>query len=79
MRKKVFRGRGISLLLLLALVLGLLPAYSVFAATEQVEGMRIGYTLDGVSSVGKGMPFGATFYFQFPENQTPVFGNEDDN
>ena len=69
MRKKVFRGRGISLLLLLALVLGLLPAYSVFAATEQVEGMRITYTLDGVSSVGKGMPFGATFYFDFSQSE----------
>ena len=75
MRKKVFRGRGISLLLLLALVLGLLPAYSVFAATEQVD-VRISYKLDGVTSVGKGSPFGAVFYFDFLGN-SPSAGSED--
>ncbi len=70
MRKKVFRGRGISLLLLLALVLGLLPAYSAFAATNN-EDIRVAYKLDGSGSVGKGMPFGATFYFSFITDPQP--------
>lgn len=79
MRKKVFRGRGISLLLLLALVLGLLPAYSVFAAVTPVE-MRISYKLDGVTSVGKGMPFGATFYFSFSDGgATTILENNLEN
>lgn len=57
--------KSISLTLILLVLAGcFLPGIS--HAVENVS-MRIGYKLDGVTSVSKGMPFGATFYFNFEE------------
>ncbi|MEF2796056.1 MAG: hypothetical protein U0N62_11360, partial [Hydrogeniiclostridium sp.] len=63
-KKSLFTGGALALALALLMTIGLLPAVPAQAATETVD-MRISYQLDGVSSVGKGMPFGATFYFAF--------------
>ena len=59
--------KSISLTLILLVLAGcFLPGIS--HAVENVS-MRIGYKLDGVTSVSKGMPFGATFYFNFDDDK----------
>ena len=65
MKKRKFAGGALALALALLLTLGLFPQFPVEAAYTNVEGMKISYQLDGVTSVAKGMPFGATFYFDF--------------
>ncbi len=63
--KKRSVSRGVpAILLTLLLVFGILPAKPSQAA-ETID-MRVGYQLDGVSSVSKGMPFGAYFFFYLP-------------
>ena len=70
MKKRKFAGGALALALALLLTLGLFPQFPVEAALKNVEGMKISYQLDGVTSVPKGMPFGATFYFTFDDNVT---------
>ena len=69
MKKRKFAGGALALALALLLTLGLFPQFPVEAATTDLD-MKISYELDGVTSVGKGMPFGATFYFSFPKQQS---------
>ena len=65
MKKRKFAGGALALALALLLTLGLFPQFPVEAAYSNVEGVKISYQLDGVTSVAKGMPFGATFIFDF--------------
>ena len=65
MKKRKFAGGALALALALLLTLGLFPQFPVEAAYSNVEGVKITYQLDGVTSVAKGMPFGATFTFDF--------------
>ena len=67
-KKSLFTGGALALALALLMTIGLLPAVPAQAATENMD-VRVTYELeDGASSIGKGMPFGATFYFSFPQN-----------
>ena len=68
--KKRSVSRGVpAILLTLLLVFGILPAQPSQAA-ETID-MRVSYQLDGVSSVSKGMPFGAYFFFYLPGSYSP--------
>ena len=74
-KKSRFAYGALALALALLLTVGMLPAVSVQAATDVP--LRVSYEIDGVSSIGKGMPFGATFYFSFPTDQAPPVGGGD--
>ena len=65
-KKSLFTGGALALALALLMTIGLLPAVPAQAAVN-VENMKITYQLDNITSVGKGMPFGATFYFDFSQ------------
>lgn len=65
-KKSLFTGGALALTLALLMTIGLLPAVPAQAAVN-VENMKITYQLDNITSVGKGMPFGATFYFDFSQ------------
>ena len=74
MKKRKFAGGALALALGLLLTLGLFPQFPVEAA-ENMD-VKVSYELDdGISSIGKGMPFGATFYFTFP--QDPKIGSNE--